>query len=308
MAGTTKVILVKKESSYGADSAPDATNAILTRNFQSNPVQVDRLERNLDVPTRGVSKAAVSGRRGSSSYEVEMAGSGAAGTAPAWMELLEGCGMGAPTLTATTKAEQKFGAVGTPLSSLTEWHWKDNQKRVKNGVRGTFGMTWTANAYPFLRLNWLGLIPAAPVVQATPLVPDFTAWQDPVELNIDNSVFTLDGYAAPLRELTIDAEANVALRSLVGQRYINKANHALNFRAVVEAPDIGTKNFWSMLGSLVPMHVANGIGAGNIVQLDSANAQILAIEEAEEDDVLMLNITGQLVVVAGSDDLLITAK
>lgn len=306
---TTKVILAKKEATYGTDPTPTgAANAVLTSNFTAKPLTGDKLDRNLDLPSRGAPKTAVTNRRSTFSYEVELAGSGAAGTAPGWMELIEGCGMAPAMLTANTSAVQKFLGAGVPFSSLTHWHWVSNQKRVANGARGTFGLNFAAGKYPKLRTNWLGLVPPTPVTASAAPVPSLARWIDPLEVNNDNTDFLLGGYAAVLKELDISADASLALRSLVGNRYANKGNHTLTVKITCEAVDVATKNYFATLGGLQSMQLVHGTAAGNIVQLDSNNLQILDIDESEEDDVLMHTITAQLSVVAGQDDLIITAK
>lgn len=310
MVDTSKVILAKKEATYNVDPAPTAAaNAVLTRNFRTSPVESDTLDRNLDVSSRGALRTAVTNRRQTIEYEVELAGSGAAGTAAAWMELLEGCGMAAPVLTAATKAEQKFAAAGVALSSIAHHHWKATQRRRGLGSRGTFGLTFAAGAYPFARLAYTALLPAgAPVDTLAPTAPTLTRWKEPVEVNLENTDFTLDGFAPAMKELTIDAEAAVALRSLVGARYVTRGNHKLNFRAVIEAPELAAKNYWSLINSEVVLALTHGTVAGNIVELAAARAQILKIDESEEDDVLMMTISGQLNILAGADDLVLTAK
>lgn len=120
MVDAVKVLFFKKEATYATDAAPTgAANAALTRNFTTKPVVVDRIQRNLDRPVRGSSKDAPSNERQTYGYELELAGSGAAGTAPAWMEHLEACGMAAPVLTANTSAVQRFAPIGALLSSAT---------------------------------------------------------------------------------------------------------------------------------------------------------------------------------------------
>jgi DhnA family fructose-bisphosphate aldolase class Ia len=105
-----KVILAKIEATEGVDAVPVvATDAILTRNFSSIPLVVDTLERNLDLPTVGRSKSTSTNARQTMSFEVEIAGSGTAGTATKWSRLLQACGMAAPVVTAGGKVEQKFG-------------------------------------------------------------------------------------------------------------------------------------------------------------------------------------------------------
>jgi hypothetical protein len=103
-----KVILGKKEGVYGPPMprATTAANAAVTRNFSAKPIETDRIERNIDTPTRGRSRTAPSNRRSSLRFELELAGSGAVDTVPAWMEYLEACGMAAPVVTAATRSSR----------------------------------------------------------------------------------------------------------------------------------------------------------------------------------------------------------
>lgn len=310
---TFKTILFKKEATYGTDAAPTtAANAALTRNFSGKPIQVDQLDRNLDLPTRGRRKSQPSNRRTQFSYELELAGSGAAGTAAPWMEHLEACGMAAPALTATVQAQQSFAAANAALSSGTCWHWMGGQRTRARGCRGTFGFTFSAGAYPFLRLDLQGILPANPAIDETAPSgsPDFTRWQAPLEVNTDNTDFTLDGFAAVLKEFTADANANVKRRNLVGADYVQRGNHAMTGRIMIEAPALASKNYFSTLdlGSEVAVQLIHGTAAGNIVQVDASYLQILDIDRQEEDEIMMLNLSVGFNIRAGQDDLLLTAK
>lgn len=304
----------KKETVYGTDAVPTAAaNAILTRNFQGSPIEVDTIERNLDVPSRGASPIGIANERQSFSYEVELQGSGTAGTAPAWMELLEGCGMASPVITAATKAEQKFAAIGANLSSLTHYWYTGNQRRRALGCRGAItSISAVAGSYPFLGLSWMGMLPSASPFDATPMgaAPDYTRWKDPVEVNTVNTDFTLDGYAAPLRSFVLQDNATIALRALVGSNYINRGNHRMTGKIVIEEPPVATKDYLTSLrnGAKISTQLVHGIVAGKIVQIDASYLQITNIAETSEDDIAMFELDVVLTINAGQDDILITAK
>lgn len=314
MTGTTKVLFFKKETVYGTDATPTgAANAVLTRNFTAKPIVTDRIQRSLDKPVRGRTADAPSNLRGTFSYELELAGSGVAGTAPAWMEHLEACGMAAPVLTTTTSAVQAFAALGAALSSATANHWHGNQKRVNLGSRGTFSFDFTAGAYPFVKLDMTGLIPAAnDITDAVPGQPDFSRWHDPLEVNTANTDFLLGGYAAVLKSLTGDVNAAITARNLVGSNAINRGNHGITGKIVCDAPLIASKNYFANLkaGDEIPMQLVHGTQPGAIVQLDAAHLQITDIDLVEDADadILQLSIGYGLNVGTTPDDLIITAK
>lgn len=311
MVDAIKVVLAKKEVTYGVDAAPTgAANAVLTRNYSARPIESDRLERNLDVPGYGAQAAAPSNERRRISYEVELAGSGAAGTAPAWMELLEGCGMAAAVLSAGVSAAQSFAAPGS-VSSLTQHDYQGDQRRKTVGSVGTFSLDFTAGAYPFAALDFTGLVPAAtPFDKSAPGATTLTRWKKPQEVNVGNSTVSLDGFAPVMRSWRADAAVAVAMRNLVGSRYVRRGNHNLTSTLLIEAPDIAAKDYIAGLRSagLFAFALTHGIGAGNIIEIGSAKTQIADITESEEDGILMWSLSLLHTVDGGSPDLIITAK
>lgn len=312
MVDAVKVLVAKKEAIYGADAGPTlADNAVLTRNFRASPLVTDPLERNLDRGSFGATAILATNKRQELSYEVEVAGSGAAGTAPAWMELLEACGMAAPEVIAATSATQRMAAANAPQSSLTQHHWMGDQRRKGVGSRGTFTMEFTAGAYPFIGLNYTCLVPAAaPRDVNVPGAATIDRWIDPLEVNSDNTLLELDGFAVITRSLTLNAGVGINLRNLIGSRYVNRGDHAITGRLVVEAPSMAAKDYLAALdsSSIMDLELTHGVDAGNIVGIACAQTQITAINETEEDRKLMWEMDIRMNILAGQDDLVITAS
>jgi hypothetical protein len=97
MALTRKKFLVAKGgSSYGTDATPvGGSNAIQVSSLEVTPIEADNVQAAtfqgfLGNSTRGT---LVANKRVSVTFEVELAGSGAAGTAPAFGPLLKACGL-----------------------------------------------------------------------------------------------------------------------------------------------------------------------------------------------------------------------
>ena len=313
MVDSYSAVAMKKETTYGTDSTPSlTTNAILTRNFKDTPLKIDMLGRDLDLPQRGATRGVPTNKRAMFGFEVELAGSGAAGTAPRWMELLEYCGFAPPVIVASTKAEQKMAAVSAALSSATAYRWRSSERRKSVGVRGDLtGINLAAGAFPFLSFDFTGLVPGTtPFDSSAPGTTDFSAWKDPIEVSTANTSVTLDGYAAVMKSLELSANAEVKLRNLVGANYIQRGNHALKGKMLIEAPAQAAKDYLNTLssGSVIALAVTHGVGAGKVVKIDAANVQIMDIAESEEDEILMWSLDLQLNINAGQDDILITAQ
>jgi len=120
----------------------------------------------------------------------------------------------------------------------------------------------------------------------------------------------IDGYAAAVRSWKADAKVTTAMRNLVGKRYVRRGNHALTSTAVIEAPDIATKDYISKLraGSLIEWELTHGTVAGNIFEAKSTKCQITDIAESKEDDIVMYTLSLTHTVEGGTADLTITAK
>lgn len=312
MTDYVKTLLAKKEAVYATDAAPTpAANAVVTRNFSSKPVETDALNRNLDNRQYGAQPVAPTNERQTCSFEVELAGSGAAGTAPAWMELFEGCGFAPPTLTAATKAEQRMQLASLAQSSLTMVHAIGDQARRMVGARGTASLDFTAGAYPFASLQFTGLIPAAnPFTVGAIAGADGTRWKQPVEVGVVQSFVYLAGFAAKVRSLRIDCGVQISVRNLIGDRYINRGNHEMTGQLVLEAPSLAVKDYLTPRrnGEAIALGLVHGTAPGSTIELSAPAVQLTDITESDEDGKLMWTMPLRFLVNAGGDELVVTAR
>ena len=313
MADYFNSMLFKKELFYGTDSIPTpSANAALTRSLSVSPLVVDQIERNLDLPAHGARRSAPSNRRQEISYEIELAGPGAAGTAPPWMEHLEVCGMEPPVLAVGVDARQRFAPALAAKSSASVYTFKGgNQRRRGRGARGGItAINFTAGQYPFIGISLVALLGTTPFDQVALVAPDFSRWREPLEVGTANTSFMLDGYAAVMRSFVLQDDAQIVLRNLVGASYVRRGDYSLKGQIVIETPDHNTKDYLARLstGALVNMQLIHGVGAGDIIQIDAPSVQITAIADSEEDGVAMYEIDVLLTITVGQDDILITAR
>lgn len=116
-----QAVLVKIETTEGVDAGPTgAANAILALNGELTPFAADTVSRDVLQPYLGASEDIPVGVHVVDAFDVEIAGSGAAGTAPAYDPLLRACGLSpaATTGTATVQASPAT-EVGTPIGDFT---------------------------------------------------------------------------------------------------------------------------------------------------------------------------------------------
>ena len=96
-----RLILAKIEATYGTDPTPTGAEAILVRNLEITPLEAETVSRELIRPYLGASDQLLAQTRVGINFEVELAGSGTAGTAPAYSALMKSCGL-SETVVATT--------------------------------------------------------------------------------------------------------------------------------------------------------------------------------------------------------------
>src|SRR4051812_3580052 len=90
----TKSLLLKAEGTYATDAVPVVgTNAILARDVSIKPLRLNTDERDFVVPNFGHQGFLIGGQFVGIDFKVEIAGGGAAGTAPGYGPALIACGL-----------------------------------------------------------------------------------------------------------------------------------------------------------------------------------------------------------------------
>jgi len=216
-------ILVKTEVTYGVDSVPTgAANAMLVSNATFN-LAYNNVERNFIRPYFGGSGQLAGTRFVEINFEVELANSGTAGTAPAWGPVLRACGMAEAIL--ATPARVEYTPVSASFSSVTIYYHIDGVRRVALGAMGNVEIMLNEGAAPMLRFSMVGL-DGGRTATADPSVT-LTAFRAPQVVTDVNSGDVNLGctYAAgalssgtvfPSRGLSINLQNTVSRKALLG--------------------------------------------------------------------------------------------
>lgn len=308
-----RLLLYKIETTEGTDAAPVVgTDAILTRNLRADGFDADTKIRNLDGQYFGARPAALTSIRQPVSFEVEIAGSGvSAVTVPAWMKLNRVCGFDAGVVVSTTHVLQT--PISASIPSATVWPFYDNLRRQVRGTRGNVTLTFEDDEIPFFSYDMIGYPPSTLVDESTPGTPTLTAFPDPVLCSTAATTFTLGGFAAPLRRLSINAGVALEPRSLIGpsDRVLFR-NREITGEAVIELPDLTSKNYFTNVANRTTqvLQLIHGTVVGNIVQLDAPRAEIGLPAFSEEQGIVMMTLPLRLLpsTGAGNDELTIQSK
>lgn len=302
-----RTILAKLETTYGTDATPTgAANAILVRNLSITPLNAELASRDLVRPYLGASEQLIASSYVQCEFEVEMAGSGTAGTAPAYGPLLKACGM--------TETDGASDVVYTPKSasfeSVTIYYNIDGVLHKVTGARGNVEMQIAAGQIPVFRFSFTGLF-NAPTDTAAPAVT-YTAFQSPLAANSDNTTgFSLFSYSGALQSMSLNLNNAIQYRNLIGTEDVLLTDRQVSGEVVFEAPTITAKDFFSIaLGSsLGELDITHGTVAGNKVQIQSTRVDISNPTYQDLNGIHMLQVPVTLVPsTAGNDEFSITVK
>lgn len=155
-----RLILCKTESTYGTDSSPVGSEAILVRDLSITPMESDTVSRDLVRPYYGATEQLQANTRVSCTFSVEMAGSGTAGTVPRFDPVLQACGFSRTAFTPAVTGTATGGALNSIIlaagASTTNNIYRGLILRITGGVgagtvaliTGYVGATRTAALRP----------------------------------------------------------------------------------------------------------------------------------------------------------------
>ena len=304
MALTRKrLIQVKKESTYGTDSTPAGTDALLVRNLEITPIEADVVSRDLIRNYLGNSPQLLANTRVSITFQVELAGSGTAGTAPRYGSILQACGL-AETIVSSTSVT--YAPVSSSFSSATIYFNNDGIRHILTGCRGTFTLNAEVGQIPTIDFTMIGIY-NAPTDTALPSTT-YSAQASPLIFKQGNtSAFEFFSYAGCLQSVSLDIANENVYRQLVGcTKEVLITNRAPSGTVMIEAVALATKDFFTIsqtetTGNLTFLH---GTTAGNRVTLTAGQCDITNPTYGDQDGVQMLSIPYVAVpTTAGNDEL-----
>lgn len=284
-----RLILAEIESTYGTDPSPTGAEAILVRNLEITPLQAETVSRNLVRPYMGQSDQLLAQTRVEVTFEVELAGSGTAGTAPAYGPVLRSCGL-SETIVATTSVT--YAPESSGFESTTIYFFNDGIRHKVTGCRGTFSMSAEVGQIPFISFTMTGIY-NAPTDESAPS-PTYSNQAAPLIFkNGNTSSFSIFSYSGCLQSLNFDIANSVVYRELVGcTKEVIITDRAPAGTCVIESPSIATKDFFtiangSSTGSISFLH---GTTAGNRVTFTAAQSDLGSPTYSDMDGIQMLNL------------------
>lgn len=300
-------LLAKIETTYGIDAVPTgAANAILARNVNVTPLEVEEEVRDIYQPYLGNLGSIVTAFYGKIDYEVEIAGAGAAGTAPKYGPLLRSCSL-AEVISAGVSVT--YTPVSSGFEAVSKYFYLDGVLHKFLGTRGSVSAGFSAKGVPMWKFSYVGLF--QPVTDAALPTATYTGFVTPLAVNKANTpTFTIHGIAAVMKSLTLDLANEVKYRNLVNYEGVDNVDRKPGGSLEIESNLMAVKNWFDIARNKTAgaLNIIHGTTAGNIVQIQAPSVQINQPRYQEADGIVMLNAGLTLQPSSGNDEISIVVK
>ena len=284
-----RTILLQTEATYGTDAAPAGADALVVRSIDVTPISADTVSRDLIRPYMGNSAQLLANSKVECNFEVELAGSGTAGTAPRWGPAMLACGTSATTVASTSVT---YAPVSSSFSSATIYYFGDGIKHAVTGWRGTFEITGAVGQIPTLSFTGTGIY-NAPTDTASPSVT-YTNQAEPLVFRDGNtSGFSLFSHSGCLSSFSFAVNNEVSYRELIGcSKEVLITDRKPSGQLMIEMVPLATKDYFAIAngnttGSLAITH---GTTAGNRVVFTSPQTDLVNPSYGDDNGVIMLNV------------------
>lgn len=285
LAIKNEVLLFKTESVYGTDPTPTAAdNAIFASNINLSTEGLRMNPRPGIRGSHGQLQSVYGGQLRRITFECEIKGSGAAGTAPEIGPLLKACGMD-ETIVASTSVT--YQPVSSSISSGTIWFYEGGRKKhVLRGCRGTVTFVANAGGLAMAQFNFIGHYDEpTDVSQPTP------TYNTTVPVAVFNMAISLNGVTAIVArsfqfqlQNNVVASPSVAATDGYGDVRITERNVTGN--VVIESELDSVLDVDALLSGGTRFAFASGtLGgtAGNRVQLTTPSSSTYVMDAELQD-------------------------
>lgn len=303
MLSSRYVALAKVESTYNTDPTPTASDdAILVENLQiGRPVEI--VERNEDIGNNSLSpfRPIVGRYYGQVSFDVELKGSGAAGTAPDLGVLLLACGFD-ETVVASTSVT--YAPVSTSMDSITLYLYRDGVRHRFTGCRGNVAFRFPAGGKPIAAFTFSGHY-VTPDDQSVPT----PTLDSTVPAAVRNTSFSVGSYSAVISSLDVDmgnsVNANDDINGADGYGVMTITGRSAQGSIDPEATLVATRDWFGVWvgGTAEALTITIGSTAGNILTVTAPALVHREISDGDRNGILTYDIPFTLARSSGDDEI-----
>lgn len=313
-------ILAKVEVTYGVDPTPtEGANAILVSNVSINPLAANNVSRDLIRPYLGGSEQLVGSAWVEMGFDVELVGSGTAGTNPAWFPLLEACGFAV----SNTPAVRSNAYPETPADgSVSIYYFLDGVKHVATGCRGSAMFKLNSGERPVMSFKFLGI--DGGVTAASPSALTLTGFKTPLVVNEPNTgdlvfgcTFNVDalaptltgGTSYPSRGIEIDQANAVSYTPLLGGESVDVTQREPSCKFQLDLTAAQEVTFMTSVkaNTTQSIGIVHGTTAGYKVAVFLPAVQLINPTMTDQNGRLLVGFDGRILPSAGNDELRVVA-
>lgn len=301
MLKNREVILAKIESTYGTDSTPGATDAVLVENLTWSNEGLRMNERPAVRANLGKLKHLYGGRLLSVSFDVEIKGSGAAGTAPEFGPLLRACAVGETVVPATSVT---YAPASSNHGSCTIYLYRDGKRIILTGCRGNVSGNLETGKQGKLSFKLTGHVAAeTDTAMVTP------TYDSTVPVPVLNAGFSVGGYAAVISKLAFDQGNTIAtppsINATDGYAAVQVTARDVNGSFDPEDTLVATKDWLADLIAGTSRALTTGVigsTAGNRYQLSMPAIALRDVSPGDRDGVTTYDISYGAAESSGDDE------
>lgn len=302
------VLLLALQAAAGTGAVPTAAaNAVMAMNISAQPVSAEFAKRNNIKPYLGNMGSVQVATHAEISFDVELAGAGAAGTAPKYGPLLRACAF-SETITAATSVV--YAPVTNSMECATLHYILDGILYKMTDAQGTVSFELNAKSIPVMKFRFIGLY-STPVDVVPPASVDYAGFKDPVAVNEANTPsMALHGFAGKTQSFSVDMANTLVYRNLVGYEGILITDRQPTGSITMELESVATKNWYTTIadGTLGTLAITHGKVAGNIIEIECPKVQLLDPSISDSDGIAMLTCKLEVQPDTGNDEFILTVR
>lgn len=301
-------VLAALQTARGTAAAvTPASNAMAAHGIEPKAINVNQVERPVLKGYLGADATLPTSPHSEVSFSVELAGSGAAGTAPAFAPLLRMCGF-SETLTAANKAEYlphsdevEVGTIHVAVDGLLH---------KMTDCLGSVSFEVSPGAIPMMSFRFIGEY-HAPTDTPLPSAANYSAFTDPVPVGrIHTDSLTVFGHSSCVSAFSFDTGAEVEYTDYIncgGSRYKDRAPSG---SVTVEAKAAAAVSWPEVVrtGQTGALALVHGKAAGNIVQVDLPKIQIKEHSYTDQGGMVYEQLPFVVLPVVGNDEIKLTFR
>lgn len=301
------LVMAKDQTALGTPATlAAASNAVLVRSAMPSVVDGAFVKRELIRVAMGNYGSDMAEVYRTLEMEVELAGSGAAGTKPGVSPLLLGCRMTETVSAGTSVAYAP--ATSSPKYLTMECDLDGSLFKLQDAI-GNLSLNFDAGQYPTMKMNFIGAYQTM-TDRAMPTGAVFTTQKKPLVVNkLNTPTFTLAGLVLPTASFSLDLGADVYWRELVNLSGAEMNDRSPTARLRVELGTVAAKNWGESIrtGEEMALSILHGTVAGNRVGLSCPKLVVNAKPTISDDrGVAMLELSFDVTPTNGNDEFTLT--